>query len=60
MKSFQFAAAVFVLCCSSLVGADERGTLIFEDDFERSESQEQKDEIGNLFLIFPGTEPDLA
>lgn len=46
VKSFQFAAAVFVLFCSSLVWADERGTLIFEDDFERSESQEQKDEIG--------------
>ncbi|PHR97460.1 MAG: hypothetical protein COA78_27645 [Blastopirellula sp.] len=26
--------------------ADKRGTLIFEDDFERNESQETKDEIG--------------
>jgi hypothetical protein len=29
------------------VSADERGTLIFADDFERNESQEKKDEIGN-------------
>ena len=28
-------------------GADERGRLIFEDDFERNESQETQDEIGN-------------
>jgi len=27
--------------------AEEKGTLIFEDDFERSESQEEKDEPGN-------------
>jgi hypothetical protein len=27
--------------------ADERGKLIFQDDFERSESQETKDELGN-------------
>jgi hypothetical protein len=27
--------------------ADERGTLIFSDDFERNESQETKDEVGN-------------
>jgi hypothetical protein len=27
--------------------ADERGTLIFEDDFERNETQETKDEVGN-------------
>lgn len=32
---------------SSALSADERGTLIFEDDFERSESQEIKDEVGN-------------
>lgn len=31
----------------AVVDADERGTLIFEDDFERNESQETKDEIGN-------------
>lgn len=32
---------------SSELLADERGTLIFEDDFERNESQEIKDEVGN-------------
>lgn len=38
-----------VLACGVSVGqlaADDRGTLIFSDDFERNESQEQKDEIG--------------
>lgn len=43
----QFLTAVaLVLFCSSLVLAGERGTLIFEDDFERNESQEKKDEVG--------------
>lgn len=46
MKTHLFSAAALVLFCSSLVLAGERGTLIFEDDFERSESQETKDEIG--------------
>jgi hypothetical protein len=39
-----------VLCALSIpmtLHADERGTLIFEDDFERTESQETKDEVGN-------------
>tara|TARA_R110002095_G_scaffold214531_1_gene206693 strand:- start:1195 stop:1923 length:729 start_codon:yes stop_codon:yes gene_type:complete len=40
-----FAGAFFV-CLSAAVFADDRGTLIFEDDFERNESQETKDEIG--------------
>ena len=31
---------------TSIVQEDSRGTLIFEDDFERNESQENKDEIG--------------
>lgn len=36
------------LSCSALsVVADDKGKLIFEDDFERSESQEEKDEPGN-------------
>ena len=36
-----------VIACSSLcLNADDRGELIFEDDFERSESQEEKDEPG--------------
>ena len=36
----------FALLSPTLV-ADEPGTLIFEDDFERSEAQEDKDEVGN-------------
>ncbi|WP_409996683.1 hypothetical protein [Gimesia aquarii] len=36
-----------VLFISPALLAEERGTLIFEDDFERNESQETKDEIGN-------------
>lgn len=35
-----------VVCCSTAVYAEDLGTLIFEDDFERNESQETKDEIG--------------
>lgn len=39
---------VFAFCLAgSPVSADDRGTLIFEDDFNRSESQEIKDEVGN-------------
>ena len=37
---------VFILQTSLLL-AEERGKLIFSDDFERTESQESKDEIGN-------------
>lgn len=55
MKTKQFAVPCLLLisfaCVSSVVsagkGQQERGTLIFEDDFERNESQEKKDEIGN-------------
>lgn len=32
---------------SSAVAFDDRGKLIFEDNFDRNESQETKDEIGN-------------
>ena len=39
--------AAFVLGLSLPVSAGDRGELIFEDDFERSESQEEKDEPGN-------------
>lgn len=35
-----------LLFSTSFLSADEPGTLIFEDDFERSESQEETDEIG--------------
>lgn len=49
MKS-QLNVFCFLSLCFALLGpalrADERGTLIFEDDFERNESQEAKDEIG--------------
>ncbi|MCG8599614.1 MAG: LamG domain-containing protein [Verrucomicrobiales bacterium] len=38
---------VLSLVASSLLFADEHGDLIFSDDFERTESQEEKDEPGN-------------
>ncbi len=37
---------MFLLSFTSIIFAEDRGTLIFEDDFERNESQETKDEIG--------------
>jgi len=49
-KQFIIAARALVMSItllSSALLADERGTLIFEDDFERNESQEKTDEIGN-------------
>ena len=36
-----------IVAFTSVVAAEERGELIFEDRFERSESQETKDEPGN-------------
>jgi hypothetical protein len=39
--------AACALSIPMILHADERGTLIFEDDFERTESQETKDEVGN-------------
>ncbi len=44
--AFQFLPLV-ILAFSSLLFADELGELIFSDDFERMESQEEKDEPGN-------------
>jgi len=41
---FSFALSLLTTVC---VHADDKGELIFEDDFERSESQEEKDEPGN-------------
>lgn len=41
----QFIIACSLMLSSTLLAAD-RGKLIFEDDFERNESQEIKDEIG--------------
>tara|TARA_R110000868_G_scaffold329732_1_gene590593 strand:- start:107116 stop:107841 length:726 start_codon:yes stop_codon:yes gene_type:complete len=40
------SACALVLCLTVPVFAEDRGKLIFEDDFERNESQETKDEIG--------------
>lgn len=44
----KYLSILLLLICSS-INADENklGKLIFEDDFERSESQELKDELGN-------------
>ena len=36
-----------LIAFTSVIAAEERGELIFEDHFERSESQETKDEPGN-------------
>lgn len=41
-----FSSALCFAFALSL-SADDKGELIFEDDFERSESQEEKDEPGN-------------
>ena len=46
----KFAFRLLPLCIlafSTLLSADELGELIFSDDFERVESQEEKDEPGN-------------
>ncbi len=37
---------LLILTLSAVALSDDRGKLIFEDNFERSESQEEKDEIG--------------
>jgi hypothetical protein len=42
-KSLGFLA---LLCCPLLSLADEKATLIFEDDFDRNESDDTKEEIG--------------
>ena len=50
IKTILSAVFTLQLVCgliSPALYAQERGTLIFQDDFERSESQETKDEIGN-------------
>ncbi|QDU13990.1 hypothetical protein CA11_17940 [Gimesia maris] len=46
MKPQILSACALVLCLTVPVFAEDRGKLIFEDDFERNESQETKDEIG--------------
>lgn len=43
-------AFLFIILCTSCNNAQEKinlGTLIFHDEFERNESQEIKDEVGN-------------
>ncbi len=45
MKPIPFYLAAFSF--TAFVSAEELGQLVFEDSFERSESQEQKDEPGN-------------
>ena len=50
MKTQFLVAYIFALasvCSTSNVFADESGKLIFKDDFERNESQEVTDEVGN-------------
>lgn len=50
MKTPSIAACMLLLsACLAVTNllADDRGTLIFADDFERNESQELKDEVGN-------------
>ncbi|QEG15958.1 hypothetical protein GmarT_18190 [Gimesia maris] len=46
MKPQFLSACALVLCLTVPVFAEDRGKLIFEDDFERNESQDIKDEIG--------------
>ena len=41
---------LIILYQLSVFAGDQYGTLIFEDKFERSESQETKDEPGNGWL----------
>lgn len=49
IQSFVKTACLIVAFAGATqaLGAEDRGTLIFEDDFERTESQELKDEVGN-------------
>ncbi|WP_291174675.1 family 16 glycoside hydrolase [Gimesia sp.] len=46
MKQSFLSACVLLFCLSSSLLAEDHGKLIFQDDFERNESQETKDEIG--------------
>ena len=54
MKGEALIAMKMLLVCSCVIGfsffalaSPDFGELIFEDDFERTESQEEKDEPGN-------------
>ncbi len=47
-EPFAFGSLLLSLALfQPVAAADRQGTLIFEDDFERNESQETKEEIGN-------------
>lgn len=39
-------SVLFLVAATSALRGDDRGRLLFEDDFERNESQEEKEEIG--------------
>ncbi|MCM8535976.1 MAG: LamG domain-containing protein [Lentisphaeraceae bacterium] len=43
----KYLSLLFLLFSIGLTAQEDFGKLIFEDDFERSESQEEKDELGN-------------
>jgi hypothetical protein len=42
-----FVSAIMTFTVPSRLVADDRGKLLFKDDFERNESQETTDEVGN-------------
>ena len=44
---FLLIVGVFIPALSTAFSAENRGTLVFEDHFDRSESQESSEEIGN-------------
>jgi len=46
MKKQHIIITISLAVSANLIFAGDQGTLIFEDDFERKESQEVKDEIG--------------
>ena len=46
---------IIILMISTALNAEEKfGKLTFNDDFERSESQEEKDEAGNSWTTSSG------
>ena len=49
-KPLQLVFSCLALFVVTNVQADDRGRLIFSDDFNRNESQETKDEVGNGWM----------
>ena len=47
MKRFPIYCLALFFLIQSAFGDESFGELIFQDDFERSESQDEKDEPGN-------------